>query len=445
MPFGDPKKIRQTLPYEIETMVPFPIDDLVVDFTVLDRAEHSDILAASVNKALVSEYLSRLQPYGIDPEVLDIRCVPTVSWLLKQEGTPANGLFLDVGGKKNTMILYIKGRIALIRTFSSDGSGPGQPPSDATKRDRLGMPSPEGIESSLKAFCAMIQNTVHAFGWQRAMVIRPEKVSFTGPWALYPDTGNFLDQFLGMPAEQLNLRRDKRVHMDKNIAKVWDPAMMDHALALALRDDRRVRGFNFRKDEFEVKKQVLGPKKELRKAAVFLAVVLAFLAFDLGVDYTLLKKRYTVLDQKITEVFKKTFPEVTKIVDPVQQMRVKINEMKKSALLLPGMHTDEKVIDLLKDISQRVPKGTDVHVTRIVVDPDTVQISGDTDTFNTVDNLKSGLEPSSYFSNVTITSANLDRKGKRVQFDLKLQRRKRELYSKPFELDARQIKERRSL
>ena len=70
IPFKDPKKIRQTLPFEIETMVPFPIEDLVVDFAIIDRTDQSEILAASVKKAFVSEYLGHLQPHGIDPDVL---------------------------------------------------------------------------------------------------------------------------------------------------------------------------------------------------------------------------------------------------------------------------------------------------------------------------------------------------------------------------------------
>ena len=76
MPFKDAKKIRQTLPFEVETMVPFPIDDLVIDFTIHDRAERSDILAVSVRKAMISGYLENLQSHSIDPDVLDIRCVP---------------------------------------------------------------------------------------------------------------------------------------------------------------------------------------------------------------------------------------------------------------------------------------------------------------------------------------------------------------------------------
>jgi hypothetical protein len=129
-----------------------------------------------------------------------------------------------------------------------------------------------------------------------------------------------------------------------------------------------------------------------------------------------------MLDNQISEIFRQTLPEVTRIVDPVQQMRAKINEVKASDLSLPGIGREEKVLDLLRDISIRIPGSLDVKVLSMVVDPETVQITGETDTFNTVDSIKKGLEPSPYFSEVTISSANLDRSGKRVQFEMRLKR-----------------------
>lgn len=131
-----------------------------------------------------------------------------------------------------------------------------------------------------------------------------------------------------------------------------------------------------------------------------------------------------MLDQRITEVFKQTFPDVKRIVDPVQQMKVKVNEAKTSAISAPGTNVDKRVLGLLEDISQRVPKQLDVQVSQMVIDQETVRISGKTDTFNTVDNMKSGLESSEYFSAVAINTANLDRTGKQVQFEIKLQRKK---------------------
>ena len=420
MPFKEPKKIRQTLPFEIETVVPFPSEDLVVDFAIVERAEESEVLGVTVKKAYIAEYLAQLQAYGIDPVVLDIRCVPTVSWLVKQEDTPEDGLLLEIGVKRNLMILYLKRHIALIRTFAADGHASVSSEADSNNK-KVDTPAPEAIESRLRAFCADVQNTMHAFAWQMKREIHPERVFFTGTGALYPETGDLLGQFLGIPVEQLNLRENRKVRLETSVARVWNPALMDNALALALRDERQSQGFNFRKEAFEIKKHYSALKAWIRKAALFLIIIFALLAVDLGTDYYLLSKRYTMLDQNIKEVFKKTFPEATKTDFAVEQMRVKIKEMKKSRR--PGVKT-QGVLQILKDISQRVPKSIDMHVTRLVVDPETVRISGDTDTFNAVDTIKNRLEPSAHFSAVTITSANRDRTGKRFQFEIKLQRAK---------------------
>ncbi len=422
MPFRDTKKIRQTLPFEIEQMLPFPIEDMVIDFTINNRSGHSEILAASVNKSFISEYLGILSSHGVDPDILDIRGVPVVSCLLRQEGTPENGIFIELNEKTATMALYLKRRVALIRTFALNGLS--IPPTMAgmgngTKTETR---TPAQFKSNLLSLCTMVENTIHAFASQKDEAVRPERIFFAGAGALNPETEGLLGRFFDISAEHINLGRDKRVHMDKDISENWNPALMNGALALALRDSKHGQGFNFRKDEFEIKKQYSGLKKEIRRSVILFLVILSFVAVDLGVDYYFMEKRNRILDSKITEVFKQTFPEVKRIVDPLQQLKIKLNEAKKSAVSHPGMKGAGKVLDLLRDISQRVSGSLDVHMTRMVIDPDTVRISGYTDTFNTVDNIKSGLESSTFFSDATISSANLDRTGKRVKFEIKLQR-----------------------
>ncbi len=423
IPFKDPKKIRQTLPFEIETMVPFRIEDLVVDFSIIDRSDQSDILAVSMKKAFISEYLERLQPHGIDPDVLDIRCVPLVSRLLKREGTPDDGLFLQIDGKRNTMVLYLKRRVVLVRTFAFDGASVAWSASDAVNDDTGAKISKQG-ESYLQSFCTMVQNTIHAFASQNNRVIRLQKVFFTGSGAIWPRTKELLNRFLGIPAEQVDLSRDAKVNIDENIARIWNPALMDNALALALRDTKRGQGFNFRKGEFEKKKHYFGQKKELRKAAIIFMVVLSFLAADIGVDYYFLKKKHETLAQKITEVFKQTFPDVKRIPpgQEVNMMKGKINVIKESAISHPAIGGNDTVLELLKDISKRIPESLDIRVTRMVVDLKAVRISGNTDTFNTVDKIKNDLESSDCFSAATISSAKLDRTGNRVEFEIKLER-----------------------
>jgi len=328
---------------------------------------------------------------------------------------------LEIGLKRNTMILYLNRRIALVRTFPFNGSDIAQVVLDGTGSTVAGPQAAEQVESCLRSFCTEVQNTLHAFGSQTENKVRPQGVFITGSGALYPDTESLINRFLDLPVERIDLTTDPRIHIDENIAQAWNPALMDNALALAVRETRQGLGFNFRRDRFEVKKQYFGYKKEIRKVAAFLVVILCLLGLDLGTEYYFLNKRYKILDQQITEIFRQALPDVKRIVDPIHQLKVRINELNKSALSFPGIGAKRTVLDLLRDISLRVPESADVHMTRIVFDQDGVLIRGETDTFNTVDTIKKGLEPSPYFNAVTISSANLDRSGNRVRFEMKLE------------------------
>ncbi|MFO8163498.1 MAG: pilus assembly protein PilM [Thermodesulfobacteriota bacterium] len=425
MPFRSTKKIRQTIAYEIETMVPFPVEDLVVDFAFIDQSDQSDILAASVGREYISEYLTFLQSYGVNPEILDIQGVPIVSWLLRHTETPDDGIFLDVGQKRNTMILYLKKRISLIRSLPFCDGLVDEAMPNAPNGNKLQGQAGKPITSCFESLCRNIQNTLRAFEYQNDIEAKPEKIFVTGIGSLYPHTVGLIERFIDIPVEEINVTSDDpSIHVDENIVHSWNSATMDSALTLALRGNKQGLGFNFRKDGFELKRRDTKLKREFRRVAVFLLVIISLLATYFTGDYYFLKERYRILDKQIEEIFKQTLPDVARIVDPLQQMKVKITQIKRSAFSFPSIGGGSKVIDLLRDISLRVPESLDVKVMRMTVDIETVIMKGETDTFNTVNIIKKELEPSKYFSAVTISSANLERSSKRVQFEIKLKRAK---------------------
>jgi general secretion pathway protein L len=59
-------------------------------------------------------------------------------------------------------------------------------------------------------------------------------------------------------------------------------------------------------------------------------------------------------------------------------------------------------LEILNEISNRVPADLEIQVDRMVVDQEGVQIRGKTDTFNTVDSIKKGLESSDMYRDVII-------------------------------------------
>jgi general secretion pathway protein L len=221
----------------------------------------------------------------------------------------------------------------------------------------------------------------------------------TGPGALVPVTAEVVGRELELPASNLNLRENtENIQLSDHLIQLYNPALMDNALALALREGKKAKGFNFRREEFQIKTQFVKIRKELTRASIYLGIILVLLA--------------------VTQ----TFPEVTKIVDPLHQMNTKINELINASGATPGINLYGTSLEILNDISSRIPADLEIQVDRMVVDQDGVQIRGSTDTFNTVDSIKKGLESSEMYHDVIIASANLDKSGKGVRFEIKMAR-----------------------
>ena len=245
----------------------------------------------------------------------------------------------------------------------------------------------------------------------------------TGPGALIPETAEILGKGLELPISLLNLQETAgNIQLSDHLVSLYNPAIMDNALGLAIRESRKTKAFNFRREEFQVKTQLVKIKKELTHASIYLSIILVLLAVNWIIDYRDLKKRTADLDSRIKTIFSQTFPEITNIVDPIHQMNTRISELKNSSGAAPGMNMDSSVLEILNDISERVPRELEVQVDRMVVDQDGVQIRGTTDTFNTVDSIKKGLESSAVYRDVVIASANLDQSGKGVRFEIKMDR-----------------------
>jgi Tfp pilus assembly protein PilN len=196
---------------------------------------------------------------------------------------------------------------------------------------------------------------------------------------------------------------------------------MDSALALALSEASGTELINFRRGPFSITKQWVENKKHLITSAALIALVLILSLTGIILDTVNLQRRQTALDQEIHAIFRSSFPDVKNIVDPLHQMRIGIEEAQKTDLIPGESGSTIRKIDILNDFSRLIPDQIDVEIVSVVIGEDNVVLSGNTDTFNAVDDMKSRMEKSKLVQSVTISSANLNRAGNRVRFKLKAQ------------------------
>lgn len=407
MPFKDAKKIRQTLPYEMETRLPLPVEDLIIDYVETSGSGSGEILSAALEKLLMSGYLESLQAQGLDPDRLDISGLSIVGWLQKQNRTPDHYLLLEMGQNRATLFFSTGRRVALIRTLDlTAGSAGGDQETDAYATI-LGH---------------QLRYTIHAYASTHERFDPPEKIFFTADPPIDSDTERRLGDALNVAVERIDISGDNRVSIPDPVARDWFPGAMNSALAAAIENRRDTPHIDFRQHEFEKKGARPAARRTIKKLTVFSILILALLSGNMLYDYYFLKNEYKRLDTQIRQLFKKTLPQVTRIVNPVQQLKVEIRQLERTSASSSAGAPDRSVLTLLKDISGRIPETLDVYVSRMVMDPETVRMSGKTGTFNAVDSLKNALTPSAYFSKVTISSANLDREDNRVKFEMKLKR-----------------------
>jgi hypothetical protein len=195
---------------------------------------------------------------------------------------------------------------------------------------------------------------------------------------------------------------------------------MNGALALALGEIEGLESLNFHRSQFPGRKLLSRYRESLVRTGALAAAVLVLMFASVLTQSYVLKRQAAGLDAQIAAVFKATFPEVKSIVDPYQQMQANLQELRKSAAAGGDAGAAFRSIDVLKNISEAIPQEIAVVFDRMVAGPETILISGTTAAFNAVDEIKGHLERVPGFKRVTISSANTDRSGKEINFQLKV-------------------------
>ena len=403
VPFKEPKKIRQVLPFELEPALPLPVDEQIIDFLFLDRnatADTTDLLVAVIEADELKFYLDRLRQAGLDPESVTINGHATAMATahLRPEET---FMLLDIGLKKTVVYVAVNGNIRFIRSF----------------------PLPADTDQKKTLMAGNMRHTLLAYMEQFPESPVPEKIYTTGPGASDTDIISILSETLAIPVAILDFFGEAGFdNPSGNGSENGDELArhMSNPLSLGFCDTMGLKGFNFRKGPFANKKFWMDHKTDFIKTAVFASIVLVMLLANGFISMTRLQHRIDDVTAQLNAVFVATFPDKKPTAIPLEQMRAEIKAQNAGTLFAEDPETQIRTVDLLNELSRSIPVETDVTFTKLVYSAGGVLISGNTDEFNAVNDMKSRLEQSGFFKAVTISSVNKDRSGKRVEFKLKM-------------------------
>ena len=406
VPFTDSKKIRQVLPFELEPLLPFPIEDLVIDFQKIGTTgDGSNILAIVGRQSGLSPFLETAGAFRIDPETLLPGAYATGMRLAASPDTPESWLLLDIHPERCSLLVIYARNICLMRTFPITLSSSG----------------------ATGAICRQIQQTLA--GIDSVLETDTPQTDFlpgilllTGPGADQEALSTYISETLELPVKILNLFEKSGITQREFFDADVFPHQMNNALAGALLAAEGGRGgLNLRQGVLAAKSRFYEYKQAIIRTGAMAAIAIFFAFSNLMAQIVILDKKASRLNQEMVTVFKSILPTVQTIVEPVHQLQVEIEELKKKTFATADTSSYLPAIDILFHLSQDIPDSLDVKFTKLVMGDQSILISGSTDSFNSVNEMKGRLEKNTLFKIVKINSADMEQTEKRVRFKIQIQ------------------------
>jgi general secretion pathway protein L len=421
-PFTDKNKIGKIIPGELAENSPLEAEKMVCDFLLANnKGRGTSVIAAMTERSFVAEKLEVLKKLGVDPEILGISGTCEAICLGENPGTAESYIFLDIGLHKAVLILVIERTIALVRPLAFDAG------LQAGFQINVGGQGvsplrPENLASVYASFARSVRQTLLVA--RIGLKSQDLPLYLAGPVGAFPGFAEALRGEIGLEVFTSSLSSSPLLKIEEGLAPPCPAGLLDRAIAAALCAGKSERIFNFRKNEFRKKGSAKEYRRYARIASLPLLVLTLFGLAFCWQNYAALKNQQIALEKEIRTVFSETLPDVTRIVNPVQQLQVRINEARQTYMTARPESAGLGMLALLAEISGRIPPSLQVRIVKLVADQNDVRLKGTTENFNVVDSVRKELEKSPIFTKIEISSANLSTKDGAVDFELKLDLRR---------------------
>ena len=423
LPFSDRKSINKILPLELGESTVDAIDSMLIDAMINERdtGAESEIITAMISKKVMSEYHTALKQAGIQPEFITLSGLPTIAEILQTVYAPQDFIFLDLRLDSSILYLVSEGSLQLVRPLPFSplpfGAGPEAEFTTDEKDETLQVIGLEHSGESYHEFARTVKQTLAPLSLSDDLPIYIDGTAGTtkgvSSWLETKEAFARPCLICGRPG-LLPLP----IHLPQQSKK--HAAFLTACLSMGKQATKAKNYFNFAKNEFAGRSNLVEYRGKAKIVGLALLLILIFSFGYLWVGNTGLKRKQAALVGEIYEVFKKTQPDVHRIVAPVQQLQVAVDNAKISTGDGDGSLLPQTVLKVLRELSTHIPASTDVRLIRMVYESKGLRLIGITNSFNTVDTIKKNLEQSPGFTTVTISSTKQIPKDNTIRFEIKI-------------------------
>ncbi|MGH8059563.1 MAG: type IV pilus assembly protein PilM, partial [Candidatus Entotheonellia bacterium] len=396
LPFRDPRKIREVLKFELESHIPFPVEEVIVDFVKVRETEGGgcEVLTVAVPKAAVAEHLRIFDLAGLKPEILDWEVFGELNSYLAWRGPAAPGpvVLLNLGANKTTVKILQGDQIAFTRSIARGGNALTEAirqhlslstnQAEALKLSTRGADRSqiaEVIESFLGGLAKEIEHTLLAFSTRAEESESPREIILLGGGARLPEALDFFRERFGVPTVVFDA--DQRLFPPSPLALHPQAApAMAVATGAALRClTRRAPGLDFRREEFALHKSYEEIRGKLIALGALLTCLVGLSLFNFYYQLQTEEARYSQFQRQVDSIFRDTFPDVRRLSNEIAQAREKVREIETNLKGVGTLHGPQgSSLEMLRELSVRVPSSLQVKMVDLTISPEGIGMSGET-------------------------------------------------------------------
>ncbi len=373
LPFTDPRRIEQTIGFEVESQIPFDLAEVAWDWQPLQaRDGKTDLLVSVVKKDELAALLEGLATAGVDPRAV-VPPGPAYAALfgagvLAGEAAQADAgdaeAVLDVGASRTSLCVVVNGACEVARTF------------------------PAGASPTVVHLAREVRTTLRA--WRARSGPAPRRVwrlLLAGDAARLPGLDAALAADVEGVVEPLALAGPaaERIAPEEATSLVL-------ALALALRGHQGSRAprLNLRRGELSYTRDFQHLRGKVARLGAWVTLVVLLAIVSSGVKVFALQRQEALLDKALCDATQKL---VGKCYENDELAVAALRGKGTPAASIPK----NSAVDIFTELSVRTPQNVPLRFDRIEITRDKLHLQGATDAPENVDKIVSALRTSRCF------------------------------------------------
>ena len=370
-PFRDRRRLAQAIPFAVEDEVPFELEQIVMDWEFVGGDRNEARIAATVApRAEVARVLDLLAEAGADPRVVEAEGL-ALGNLSGFFALPGTRVVADCGHRKTTVCLCIDGEPVAWRSIPLGGGALTRALAEqrgVSLAEAERVKCEEGVAgaspgAALDVVDRLAREVVRSFGSFEPVLAefgsaRVDAVTLVGGGAHLHGLDRYLADRLGVSVERIALPGGDA---GKAFLAGGDPSLFAPAAALALRGTSQARTrTNFRQDEFARSMDVGRIGRELATTGVLAATALVLAGVLAVTSIVLQSRRAEAVEAQVQQLYTSAFPGGAAPSNPIAAMRDAVRSAHDRADFLGVYRGNLSALDLLQEISARVPKDLQV-------------------------------------------------------------------------------------